>query len=46
MVSNATEANEFVLAPGEYTLVETEAPTGYDLAKEEHFESLAMLNEQ
>ena len=37
MVSSATEANEFILAPGEYTLVETEAPTGYDLAKEEHF---------
>ncbi len=37
MVSSSTKTNEFILAPGEYTLVETEAPTGYDLAKEEHF---------
>ena len=33
MTTSATEANEFVLAPGSYTLVETEAPAGYDSAE-------------
>lgn len=37
MTTKASEPNEFSLAPGEYSLVETEAPTGYEIGKEEHF---------
>lgn len=37
MTSSATGANEFVLAPGKYTLVETAAPEGYETAEEVPF---------